>query len=127
MLLPVRVEDRVSIVGMCTPVLGLKNLEVGPVQTLGPLLYLHQLFPTLLPWFRPTLGSATSCGSSVDPPSQNLSQNRQYRNTVTCLPTHTGQSCLSCEGPNNLSHKWQYRDTALTNTHNKRETTNDAG
>ena len=27
----------------------------------------------------------------VDPPSQNLVQNRQYRETVTCLPAHTEQ------------------------------------
>ena len=37
MRLRARVEDRVSIVGMCTPVLGLKNLEVGLVQTVVPL------------------------------------------------------------------------------------------
>ena len=37
MRLLARVEDRVSIVGMCTPVVVLKNLEVAPVQTVGPL------------------------------------------------------------------------------------------
>ena len=65
MRLPARVEDRVSIVGMCTPVLALRNLEVGPVQTVVPLLCPHQFFPIVLPWFRPTPGSATNCGSSV--------------------------------------------------------------
>ena len=28
----------------------------------------------------------------VDLPSQSLAQNRQYRDTVTCLPTHTEQN-----------------------------------
>ena len=53
---------------------------------------------------------------SVDLPSQSLAPNRQYRNTVTCLPTHTEQKCHDCEGPNDLYQKWQYRDTAPTNT-----------
>ena len=32
---------------------------------------------------------------SVDPSSQNLSQNRQCRDTVTCLPTHTEQEFVT--------------------------------
>ena len=31
---------------------------------------------------------------NVDLPSQNLAQNRQYRDTVTCLPAHTEQRCV---------------------------------
>ena len=61
---PARVEDRVAIVGMCTTMLA----QVGPgfVPRRAPL-------PT------------------VDLPSQNLVQNRQYRDTVTCIPAHTEQ------------------------------------
>ena len=88
MRLPARVEDRVSIVGMCTPVLALRNLEVGPVQTVVPLLCPHQFFPIVLPWFRPTRRAPLP---TVDLPSQDLVQKRQYRDTVTCLPAHTGQ------------------------------------
>ena len=51
---PAKVEGRVSIVGVCTPVLALRNLEVDPVETVVPLLCPHQLFPIVLPWFRPT-------------------------------------------------------------------------
>ena len=63
MMLPARVEDRVPIVG--ERLLVLKNLEVGPVQTVVPLWCPHRLFPIVLPWFRPTPDSATNCGSSV--------------------------------------------------------------
>ena len=52
----------------------------------------------------------------VDLPSQSLAQNRQYRDNVTCLPTHTEQICHGCEDPKNLYQKWQSLDTALTNT-----------
>ena len=30
--------------------------------------------------------------------------------------THTNQNCRGCEGPKNLYQKWQYRDTAATET-----------
>ena len=76
---PARVEDRVSIVDMCTPVLALRNLEVDPVQTAVPLLDLHQLFPIDAPL--PT----------VDLPSPSLEQNRQYRETVMCSPMQPEQ------------------------------------
>ena len=39
-----------------------------------------------------------ACGSSV---SESCSQKRQYRDTVTCLPTHTlNKQCHDCEGAN---------------------------
>ena len=69
-----RVEDRVSIVCMCTPMLALRSSEVNPVQTAVPLLSPHQLFPIVLPWFRPTPGSATNCGSSVSDPCTTLTE-----------------------------------------------------
>ena len=80
---PARVEDLASIVDTCKPVLVLRNLEVDPAQTLGPLLHLHQLFPILLPWFRPTPGSATNCGSSVSK-SCTKSTVSCHRNVFTC-------------------------------------------
>ena len=43
----------------------LRSLKVDPVQTVVPLLCPHQLFPNAQPWFRPTPGSATNCGSPV--------------------------------------------------------------
>ena len=49
-------------------------------------------------------------------PSQSLAQNRQYGDTVTCLQQTPNKNCHSCESPNNLYHKWQYRVTAPTNT-----------
>ena len=79
MMSPARVEDLASIVCMCKPVLALRNLEVDPVQTVGPLLCRHRFFPIDAPL--PT----------VDLLSPSLAQNRQYRVTVTCLPTLTGQ------------------------------------
>ena len=62
--------------------------------------------------------------SSVDLPSQNLAQNRQYRDTVTCLPAHNEQRVVKvAQGSNNLHQKWQYRDTAPTNDTNKDQET----
>ena len=90
MRLPARVEDRVSIVDMCTPMLALRNLEADPVQTVVPLVCPHHLFPIVLPWFRPTPETP-----AVDLPSQSLAQYQQFRDTVTCLPTHTEQKIVT--------------------------------
>ena len=113
MWLPARVEDRVSIVGMCTPVLALRNLEVGPVQTVVPLLCPHQFFPIVLPWFRPTPGSATNCGSSV---SESCAKSTVSRYCNVFTSTHRTKICQGWRGPNNLYQKWQYRKTVPTNT-----------
>ena len=119
MTLPARVEDLASIVDTCKLVLALRNLEVDPVQTLGPLLYLHQLFSILLPWFRPShqlwifrLRVLNKIDSIV---------------MLQRVHQHTRQNCRGCEGPNSLSQKWEYRGTALTNTPTRKETTNDGG
>ena len=45
-------------------------------------------------WFSrdPSLQKPKTSGKTlVDLPSQNLAQNRQYRDTVTCLPAHSEQ------------------------------------
>ena len=95
-----------SIVDTCKPVSALRYLEVDLVQTVGPLLCPHQLFLILLPWFRPTPGSATNCGSSV---SKSLT-----KFTISChrnVFAHTlDKACQGCEGPNTLYQKWQYRE-----------------
>ena len=81
-----RVEDRVSIVYMCTPVLVLRNLEVDPVQTAVPLLSPHQFFPFVFPWFRPTRqSSATNCGFSVSVSCTKSTVSR-YCNVFTNTP-----------------------------------------
>ena len=84
---PAKVEDRVSIVDKCTPVSALRNLEVGLVQTVVPLPCPHQLVPIAPHGFVPRRAPLPTVGL----PSQSLAQNRQYRDTVTCLPTPAGQ------------------------------------
>ena len=83
--LPATVEDHVSIVDKCTPVSALRNLEVGPVQTVVPLPCPHQLVPIAPPWFVPRRAPLPT----VDLPSQNLSLNQQDRDTATYSPTRT--------------------------------------
>ena len=60
---PAKVGGRASIGGRCSLELALRSSEVDPVQTVVPLLCPRQLFPIAQPWFRPTPGSATNCGS----------------------------------------------------------------
>ena len=84
MRLSARVEIRVPIVGMCTSVLALRNLEVGPVPTVVPPLCPHQL-----PLSCHSFVTRRAPLPTVDLPSQNLIQNQQYRDTVPCLPSHT--------------------------------------
>ena len=89
---PARVEDRVSIVGMCTTVWALRNMEVDPVQTAVPLQCPHQFFPTVL-----TL----------------------HNRIVPLKPVHQRipeKIVVVATVQNNLSQKWQYRGTASTNT-----------
>ena len=53
---------------------------------------------------------------NVDLPSQNLVHNRQYRDTVTCLPAHTEQGFAKvADARIFLFLEWQYHDTAPTN------------
>ena len=60
-----QVEGRASIDDRCTLELALRSSEVVPGQTVVPLLCPRRLFPIASPWFRPTPGSVTNCGSPV--------------------------------------------------------------
>ena len=53
----------------------------------------------------------------MDLPSKSLAPNRQYRDTVTCLPAHTEQGFAKVAEVRIIcTQEWQYRDTAPTNT-----------
>ena len=119
MMSPAKVEGRASIVGRCTPELVLRNPEVDPVQTVVPLLCPRQPCPIASPWFRPTRGSATNCGSPVSEPCTKETVSRYCGQSSN---TPTDQNCHGCEDPNNLYQKWQYGGTASTNTPTQTET-----
>ena len=73
---------------MCCATCSLWDRQSTQTSQLG-----HQVFlrrqPRLVTAFFSRTGSLLNAG--VDLPSQNLAQNRQYRDTVTCLPAHTEQ------------------------------------
>ena len=80
-------KGRVSIVGTCGPVLALRNLEVDPAKWWSHCCVLINSFPFSCHGFVPRRAPLPTVGL----PSQNLVQNQQYRDAVTCLPAHTEQ------------------------------------
>ena len=60
---PATSAGHASVVDKCMLELALGSSEVDPVQTVVLLLRTRQLFPIDSPWFGPTQGSATNCGS----------------------------------------------------------------
>ena len=86
---------------------GTEKLGGGSCPNRGPTGILINSFPLSCHGFVPRRAPLPT----VDLPSQNLVQNRQYRDS-----THRAKICQGWRYPNNMYQKWQYRDTAPTNT-----------